>query len=85
MLQLYIKLASWYAQRMNDSPKDFGAEIERRLNAAASDTKGRSGRVMLYLEPELHAQFKAFCRQRGLSMNRAATIAIETMIEHYSE
>ena len=71
---------------MKDPTGDFGTAMEQRLReATAEEKKSRTGRVMLYLDPELHDRFKRFCQQRGLSMNRAATIAIETMVEHYSK
>ena len=63
------------------------SKLESRLTEAAAQerTRGRSGRVMLYLGPDLHQRFKAFCEGRGVSMNKAATLAIEAMMEQFGD
>ena len=36
---------------------------------------------MLYLDPGVYGALKAFAKKHGLSMNVAATLAVEAMLE----
>jgi len=36
----------------------------------------------LFVDPPLYDRVKAFCEARKLSMNKAAIIALETMLDH---
>lgn len=63
----------------------FGQDVAARLAEAAAELKApaKTGRLMLYLEPDLHREFKAFSARLGVSMNRAAIIAIQAMMDHH--
>ena len=43
--------------------------------------RGTRKRVMLYLDPDVYEALKAFAGKRKLSMNVAATLAVEAMLE----
>ncbi len=58
----------------------FDETLKAKLEEAARAQPERK-RVMLYLSPEVYEALKAFAKRRGLSMNVAATLAVEAMIE----
>jgi len=57
-------------------------ELARRLAEAAGGQRETSGRLMVYMPPSVYGDFKRWCAARGLSMNKAALVAIETMMKH---
>jgi hypothetical protein len=58
--------------------------LRAKLNEAAQAAPERK-RVMLYLDSEVYEALKAFAAKRRLSMNVAATIAVEAMLETEGE
>jgi len=58
----------------------FKKTLRAKLNEAAQATPERK-RVMLYLDPDVYEALKAFATKRRLSMNVAATLAVEAMLE----
>jgi len=69
---------------MKHGSNDMASTLKAKLEAEAAATKKGSatGRLMVYLDPGLYEQFRLFCAERGLTMTRAATIAIETLMEN---
>ena len=58
----------------------FKKTLRAKLDEAAQAAPERK-RVMLYLNPEVYEALKAFATRRRLSMNVAATLAVEAMLE----
>ena len=58
----------------------FDETLRAKLKEAAKEPPERK-RVMLYLDPEVYEALKAFATNRRLSMNVAATLAVEAMLE----
>ena len=58
----------------------FKKTLRAKLDEAAQSVPERR-RVMLYLDPEVYEALKAFAGKRRLSMNVAATLAVEAMLE----
>ena len=58
----------------------FKSTLRAKLEEAAQATRERK-RVMLYLDPETYESLKTFAARRRLSMNVAATLAVEAMLE----
>ena len=58
----------------------FKKTLRAKLDEAAKVAPERK-RVMLYLDPDVYAALKEFAVTRGLSMNVAATLAVEAMLE----
>ena len=58
----------------------FKKTLRAKLDQAAKAAPERK-RVMLYLNPEVYEALKAFASKRRLSMNVAATLAVEAMLE----
>lgn len=61
--------------------KTYADDLTAKLNAASGEDVEKK-RLMLYLDPAAYDRLKAFCGARKLSMNRAAIIALETMLDH---
>lgn len=65
------------------APADsMGDDLARRLAEAAGGKRETTGRLMVYMPPTLYAEYRQWCAHRGLSMNRATLVAIQTMMEH---
>ena len=62
----------------------FDETLKAKLEEAAKAQPDRK-RVMLYLDPETYRALKAFASKRRLSMNVAATLAVEAMLETEGE
>ena len=62
----------------------FDETLKAKLDEAAKVQPERK-RVMLYLDPEIYDALKAFAAKRRLSMNVAATLAVEAMLESENE
>ena len=58
----------------------FKKTLRAKLDEAAQAAPERK-RVMLYLDPGVYGALKAFAKKHGLSMNVAATLAVEAMLE----
>ena len=58
----------------------FKSTLRAKLEEAAQATRERK-RVMLYLDPKTYESLKTFAAKRRLSMNVAATLAVEAMLE----
>jgi len=58
----------------------FDETLKKKLKDAAK-AQPEKKRVMLYLDPETYDALKAFATTRRLSMNVAATLAVEAMLE----
>jgi len=58
----------------------FKKTLRAKLDDAAQAAPEKK-RVMLYLEPDVYEALKAFAGERRLSMNVAATLAVEAMLE----
>ena len=58
----------------------FKKTLRAKLDQAAQAAPERK-RVMLYLDPDVYEALKAFASNRRLSMNVAATLAVEAMLE----
>ena len=58
----------------------FDETLKAKLKEAAK-TQPERKLVMLYLDPEVYEALKAFASKRRLSMNVAATLAVEAMLE----
>ena len=58
----------------------FKKTLRAKLDEAARAAPERK-RVMLYLDPDVYEALKAFAGKRRLSMNVAATLAVEAMLE----
>jgi len=58
----------------------FKKTLRAKLDEAAQAVPERK-RVMLYLDPDVYEALKAFASKRRLSMNVAATLAVEAMLE----
>ncbi len=58
----------------------FKKTLRAKLDEAARAAPERK-RVMLYLDPHVYEALKAFAAKRRLSMNVAATLAVEAMLE----
>lgn len=58
----------------------FKKTLRAKLDEAAKAAPERK-RVMLYLDPGVYEALKAFAGKRRLSMNVAATLAVEAMLE----
>ena len=58
----------------------FKKTLRAKLDQAAQSAPERK-RVMLYLDPDVYEALKAFASKRRLSMNVAATLAVEAMLE----
>ena len=58
----------------------FDETLKKKLKDAAKAQPERK-RVMLYLDPGVYGALKAFAKKHGLSMNVAATLAVEAMLE----
>ena len=58
----------------------FDETLKAKLKEAAKSQPERK-RVMLYLDPDVYEGLKAFAAERRLSMNVAATLAVEAMLE----
>ena len=58
----------------------FKSTLRAKLEEAAQATRERK-RVMLYLDPVTYESLKTFAARRRLSMNVAATLAVEAMLE----
>jgi predicted HicB family RNase H-like nuclease len=63
--------------------KEYDALTERLNAASGEDTEKK--RLMLYLEPSLHARLKTLCKVRRVSMNTFGTLAIEDAISHFEQ
>lgn len=61
--------------------KTYADDLTAKLNAASGEDTEKK-RLMLYLDPALYNRIKTFCEERRLSMNKAVTIAMETMLDH---
>ena len=58
----------------------FKKTLRAKLDEAAKATPEKK-RVMLYLDPDVYEALKSFAGERRLSMNVAATLAVEAMLE----
>jgi len=58
----------------------FKKTLRAKLDEAARSAPEKK-RVMLYLDPDVYEALKAFAGERDLSMNVAATLAVEAMLE----
>ena len=58
----------------------FKKTLRAKLDEAAQAAPERK-RVMLYLDPDVYEALKTFAGKRRLSMNVAATLAVEAMLE----
>jgi hypothetical protein len=58
----------------------FKKTLRAKLDEAAKAVPEKK-RVMLYLDPDVYEGLKAFAAKHRLSMNVAATLAVEAMIE----
>ncbi len=58
----------------------FKKTLRAKLDEAAQAAPERK-RVMLYLDPDVYEALKTFASKRRLSMNVAATLAVEAMLE----
>ncbi len=58
----------------------FDETLKAKLEEAAKVQPERK-RVMLYLDPETYDGLKAFAKRHKVSMNVAATLAVEAMLE----
>ena len=60
--------------------KTYNSDLARKLKAVAMEEEKR--RLMVYMPPELHDRLKGFCKERRVSMNQFAVIALETAMDH---
>ncbi len=60
--------------------KTYSGEMARKLKAVAVEEEKK--RLMVYMPPALHDRLKAFCKERRVSMNAFAVIALETAMDH---
>ena len=67
------------AAAATSTPRTVGS-CRHETQEAAKEPPERK-RVMLYLDPDVYEALKAFATKRRLSMNVAATLAVEAMLE----